>query len=353
MYQVEGGKSMDGSTYFIAECGQNHNGDIMIARDLIGMAATPIYHEGKLLRGVNAVKFTKRDLSEEMTDEQWSRPYSGPHAFGKTYGEHRQVLELLDWEHLTLYQYAKNSGLDFIETCCSPGAVQMITNLFKPDFMKVASRDIDNWPLLEEIAGTGLPVIISTGMATLQDIKDAISFFHSDITILHCLSQYPQEYKNSNLRRIDRLKDLGYRVGYSDHTTGILAPSVAVALGAEVIEKHITLDRGMKGRDHAGSLAPDGLLRCVRDVRNTEMMLGSTEIDVHPAAREAAEKLMRSICSGDKGIRKGHKITFDDISYLSPGDGFRYRESGLVIGHIAKVDIPPNTIIREEMIDYE
>lgn len=338
------------STYFIAECGQNHNGSFDLALKMIDMAAMPIIHEGQRLRGVNAVKFTKRDLSEEMTQELADKPYSGRNAFGKTYGEHRAALELSPEQHYQLFLAAKDKRLDFIETVCSPGALDSILDYFIPDYLKIASRDIDNIPLLEAVSVTRIPVIISTGMADDLDIEralDLIGWWHSDIVLLHCVSAYPIGYGDINLRKIKTLERYGYPVGYSDHTTGILAPALAVSMGAEYIEKHITIDRSLPGTDQEGSLAPDGLIRCVRDVRNAEVALGYPDIGIHPLVVPNMVKLKRSMCFR-RDMQAGSTIQIGDIIMLSPGSGMRYDES--ICGRSLRVDVPANTIIREEML---
>lgn len=260
-------------TYIIGEIGQNHNGSVDIAKLIIDLVTREIKEEtfGMTLKGMDAVKLTKRDLNQELSDSQMRAPYNSPHSFGKTYGEHREVLELDDEEHFEVYKHAKTYNLDFVETLCAPGCLS-IFKLFSPDRLKVASRDLTNIPLLEALAETKVPIIISTGMAgkpELDGALNAITKYHEKISILHCVSQYPTEPKNVNLRTITYLRKNypKYTIGYSDHTIGIATPVAAVAMGAKIIEKHITIDRKMKGTDQAGSLGPDGVYRMVRDLR--------------------------------------------------------------------------------------
>lgn len=169
-----------------------------------------------------------------------------------------------------MYKYA-NPKADFIEDTCAKGCLSLL-KLFTPDKLKVASRDLTNLPLLEAMAETRIPMILSTGMAGKKELDDAlevITKYHSDIAILHCVSQYPTAPDNLNLKTISYLKKHygQYKIGFSDHTIGISAPIVALGLGAEIIEKHITIDRRMKGTDQAGSLGPEGVYRMVRDIR--------------------------------------------------------------------------------------
>src|SRR5512133_2212876 len=270
--------------YIIGEIGQNHNGDVEIAKKLIDVVSEPVIDKlfGKELMPTNAVKLTRRDLNEELSASEMHRPYDNPNSFGKTYGEHRAFLELNDEQHFEIYRYAKSKGLEFVETLCAKGCLSML-KLFTPDRLKVASRDLTNLPLLEAMAETKIPIILSTGMTGKKELDDALKIitkYHSNISILHCLSQYPSEYQNINLRSIQFLKENypQYTIGYSDHSIGILMPAVAVGLGAEIIEKHITLDRSMKGTDHRGSLEPEGIWRMVRDIRNTEYAIGVKDI---------------------------------------------------------------------------
>lgn len=264
------------STYIIGEIGQNHNGSVDIAKLLTELVARPIKEDdfGIDIQPINAVKLTKRDLSEELSSSQMNRPYDNPNSFGKTYGAHRQFLELSDEAHFEVYKYAKSLGLDFVETLCAKGCLSML-RLFTPDRLKVASRDLTNLPLLEALAETHIPIILSTGMAGKKELDEALAVitkYHNDIAILHCVSQYPTEPDNLNLLTIRYLqKHYGqYTIGFSDHTIGIAAPIVAVGMGAKIIEKHITIDRGMKGTDQKGSLGPDGVRRMVRDIRLAE-----------------------------------------------------------------------------------
>jgi sialic acid synthase len=280
-------------------------------------------------------------------------PYTSAHSFGKTYGEHRAKLELNDEQHFEVYQYAKTFGLDFVETLCAIGCLSIL-KLFTPDKLKVASRDLTNLPLLNALAETQIPIILSTGMAGKKELDDALQIItkhHSAISILHCVSQYPTHPQNVNLNTIRYLqKNYGdYTIGYSDHTIGISMPVAAVAMGAEIIEKHITLDRKMKGTDQAGSLGMDGISRMVRDIRVMEMALGKEELYIEPLVEGAKVKLERSIAS-KKNIKKGDVISETDLHLLSPGDGFKWAQRDLVIGKKANQDIPMDEIIYPAMV---
>ena len=338
------------STYIIGEIGQNHNGSVELAKVIIDLASREIKDDvfGNTLKGMDAVKLTKRDMTQELSASQMSRIYENPNSFGTTYGEHREALELSDEEHLEVYKYAKAKGLDFVETLCAIGCLSML-KLFIPDKLKVASRDLTNLPLLSALAETKIPIIVSTGMAGKKELDDAINIiskYHSEISILHCVSQYPTHPKNVNLRTISYLLKnyKNYLIGYSDHTIGISTPVAAVALGAKIIEKHITLDRRMKGTDQIGSLGPDGVYRMVRNIRVLDDSFGVEEISIVPETAMAKEKLERSIAS-NKALAAGQIIREEDIHLLSPGDGFKWAEKEYVVGK--KID---HSIKKDEII---
>lgn len=342
--------------YIIGEIGQNHNGEVEIAKKLIDLVTESVIDKlfGNKLRPMNAVKMTRRDLKEELSASEMHRPYNNPHSFGKTYGEHRAFLELNDEQHLEVFRYAKSKGLEFVETLCAKGCLSML-RLFTPDRLKVASRDLTNLPLLEALAETNIPIILSTGMTGKKELDEALEIitkYHSSISILHCLSQYPSEYQNINLLSIQYLKEHfpQFTIGYSDHSIGILMPAVAVGLGAEIIEKHITLNRSMKGTDHRGSLEPEGIWRMVRDIRNTEYAIGEKEIFVSDTVLATRIKLERSIATV-RSIAKGETIAESDLHLLSPGDGLKWVEKERIVGKKALVAIPANEIIYAEMIE--
>ena len=337
-------------TYIIGEIGQNHNGKVEIAKKLIDEISKPVIDHlfGEHLSPMNAVKMTKRDLNEELSASALKKPYLNNHSFGATYGEHREVLELSNQEHFEVYTYAKSKGLDFVETLCAKGCLSML-KVFLPDKLKVASRDLTNLPLLSALAETKIPMILSTGMGGQKELDDALDIigrYHSDISILHCLSQYPSEYKNIQLESIRFLQDhySEYIIGYSDHSIGIVVPVVAVGLGAKIIEKHITLDRNMKGTDHRGSLEPEGIWRMVRDIRNIEKAIGNYGLSINRVVKDTRTKLERSIAS-KRPIKKGETIKLEDIHLLSPGDGFKWAEKNEVVGRKAISNINQNEII--------
>lgn len=342
-------------TYLIGEIGQNHNGSVEIAKKIIDLAANPVRDElfNLSLQGMDAVKLTKRDLNKELSAAEMQRTYNSPHSFGKTYGEHRAALELSDEQHFELYSYAKAKGLDFVETLCAPSCLSLL-DLFLPDKLKVASRDLTNLPLLEAIAETKLPIILSTGMSGRKELDEAlqtITKVHSDIAILHCVSEYPTHPDHVNLNSLKFLmKNYSqYLIGYSDHTIGISVPVAAVAMGAQLIEKHITIDRTLKGTDQAGSLGVDGVRRMVRDIRLLERSFGSEDLFMEPAVKETKEKLERSIATA-RDLKAGEAIKETDIHLLSPGTGIQWNDRQQILGKRLKNDIQKDHILYPEFL---
>ena len=344
------------SVFIIGEIGQNHNGSVDIAKLIIDLVCRPIIEDtfNIPLRPIDAIKLVKRDLNEELSTSQMNKPYNSPHSFGKTYSEHRAFLELDDAEHLELYNYAKEKNIQVVETICAVGAMSIL-KLFTPDYIKVASRDLTNLPLLKALAETKNPIILSTGMGGKPELDaalDVITKYHSNVAILHCTSEYPTQPKNVNLQTIPYLIEQypQYRIGYSDHTIGISTPVLAAAIGAEIIEKHVTIDRRMKGTDQAGSLGPDGVNRMIRDLRLLELSMGEKDMFICTDVEGAKNKLERSIASKVE-INAGEVITIDKLHLLSPGDGIKWNDQGLLLGKVAKIKIPRDEIIYFNMVE--
>lgn len=322
----------DRPTFIIAEIGQNHNGSVDLAKQLIDAAE---------MCGVDAVKSCKRDLESELTQDAWHRAYEGPQSFGPTYGEHRQALELSPEQHQLLSDYCTAKGMIYFVSACDIPSVAVMEQIGTPLY-KVASRDLTNIPLLKRMAETRKPIILSVGMADEDDIEDALSVIrehHNDVIITQCTSEYPTPYEDVNLLAMHTIRSkYGVLTGLSDHTIGIMTSTVAVGLGACVIEKHLTLARYMKGTDHAASLEPEGMKRVVRDIRNVELSLGDGKIDQPEGVRKAEEKLRRSLTS-KVAIPKGATLTEDMLILKSPGTGLKWRERGQLLGKAATRDI--------------
>lgn len=331
----------DQPCFIIAEIGQNHNGEMQIARDLIDHAAA---------LQADAVKFCKRHIPSDMTAEMYAQPYLGPQSFGETYGKHREFLELSIEQYRELKTYSESQGLVFFATACDQHSVDELESL-NLSIYKIASRDLSNLPLIDRVAQTGKPILLSCGMDGLEEIDEALNAVrrrHDRVVLMQCTSAYPTPYPEVNLRAIQSLRRrFDVLVGLSDHTIGIAMPVVAAALGAVAVEKHITLARYMKGTDHSGSLEPDGLRRVVRDIRNVELALGDGVKRISPAAAQAARTLRRSIVSR-QSIPRGTVITEEMLGLKSPGTGLKWRERGRVVGRCAALDIPADVVLREE-----
>jgi len=330
--------------FIIAEIGQNHNGSVDLAKKLIDMSVRC---------GANAVKFQKRDIPSELTKEAYDKPYDNPNSFGKTYGEHREFLELNEEQHKELREYAQAQGITYFCTPCDVPSVELLERIGCP-YYKVASRDLTNIPLLEKLGKTGKPVIISTGMASIEDIDDALNALglgNDQVVIMQCTSEYPCAIENVNLKAMLSLREkYGYLTGLSDHTSGVVVSTAAAVMGATMIEKHVTLDRTMKGTDQPGSLEEAGLKKLVEYIRAVELAMGDGIKDVNPSTKAAKEKLARSITS-KVNIKKGDILTEEMLCLKSPGTGLKWREKGLIIGKKCLHDIDQDVTLKIE--DFE
>jgi len=342
-------------TYVIAEIGQNHNGDINIAKKLIDQIDRYTYdeHTGDRYNKCNGIKLTKRDLDEELSKEGMEKPYTGPNSFGPTYGEHRAFLELSYEDHAELGNYIKSKGFEFVQTLCSVKTLKLL-NMVEVDKIKIASRDLTNIPLIEAIAKRPEDVILSTGMADEEDLLTVMDIFKAynkfNVSILHCLSQYPSEYKRLNLQTIYWLKDHypAFSVGYSDHSIGTHIPVAAVAMGAEIIEKHVTLDTSMKGTDHKGSADMNTFHQMMHDIRSVEFGLGQRALVRDDSVAAAKEKLERSLAF-NVNLNVGDTIKKEHLHMISPGNGYKWQDINKFIGKIVNRPVSKNTLISDEL----
>ena len=343
--------------YIIAEIGQNHNGDIEICKKLIDQLVVYSYDEitGDRLNTINAIKLTKRDLDEELSNEGMNTGYAGRNSFGKSYGEHRNFLEFSYEEHCELSDYIRDKGVDFVDTLCSPKTVKL-TEMTTIDKVKIASRDLTNIPLLKEIAKIKNDIIISTGMSGLEEIDFALNILgvgDRNISILHCLSQYPAEYSRLNLLSIKKLQEMygdKCTIGYSDHSIGVHIALSAVAMGARVIEKHVTLDKNMKGTDHRGAVEPQEMKELVHNIRTFEKSVGEMSVFKDDSVKEVAIKLERSLAT-KKDIQVGDIFTKDNVYMISPGDGLKWDDFNRLFGKKVNKYIKKNTLISLEDIE--
>lgn len=323
----------------IAEAGVNHNGDINLARQLVDKAKEA---------GADIIKFQTFNLDSivskfaEMADYQKDN-------IGKieTQKEMLKKLNLSYKAFSELYNYCKKGGIRFLSTPFDIESIHFLNN--KVPFWKIPSGEVTNYPYLVEIAKTGKPVIMSTGMCELQEIDEAIEVLKNngttDITLLHCNTQYPTPYKDVNLRAMETLRDrYKVKIGYSDHTNGIEVPIAAVALGAEVIEKHFTLDKNLPGPDHKASLEPYELAAMVSSIRNIEEALGSPNKTVSDSERENIAVARKSIVAA-RNIKKGEVLTEDNLTTKRPGTGISPMDWISVLGTKAIRDFIEDEVI--------
>ncbi|MEX2121671.1 MAG: N-acetylneuraminate synthase family protein [Pirellulales bacterium] len=317
----------------VAEIGQNHNGSLAIAEQLIDAAAWA---------GADAVKFVKRDLASELCREASRRPYTGRHAFGSTYGEHRRALELSAEDHARLCRRARGLGLIYLATACDLPSARLLETLSVEAF-KVASRDLANLPLLEYVASRGRPVFLSTGMSAWPEIDEAVAVLTrhaAPFILLQCTSLYPTPDEHVHLASLPALAArYGVPAGFSDHSLGGLLPAVAVGLGAVLIEKHLSLDRNMKGTDHACSLEPDEFQRMVAGVRRVERAMGRADKPLAPGVDRIRVKLGRSLVTRID-LPAGTQLEEPMLTLKSPGDGLSWLDRRLVLGRRLKRSIP-------------
>lgn len=330
-----------GRTYIIAEAGVNHNGDFELAKKMI--------LEGKKA-GVDAVKFQTFIAGNLVSSNAKKADYQMKSTDSKeSQQDMLKKLELSFQEFSLLKKYAEELSLDFISTPFDEVSVDFLDTLNMP-FWKIPSGEITNLPYLLKISKTQKPIILSTGMCTLEEIGEALNIFahynREDIILLHCNTEYPTPFQDVNLNAMQTLKEKFHvKVGYSDHTQGIEVPIAAVALGAAVIEKHFTLDKKMSGPDHKASLEPDELKAMVKAIRNIETALGNGE--KQPSESEKKNRVVaRKSIVAKKDIKKGDIFTEENITTKRPGNGISPMEWFKVLGRIAEKDFQRDELIQ-------
>lgn len=312
--------------YVIAEIGHNHQGDLQTAKDLFLAAKNA---------GVNAVKLQKRDNWSLYTKEMYNKPYENRNSYGSTYGEHREHLEFGWPEYVELQKFANELNLDFFATAFDVPSANFLSKLNPPAY-KIASGDIKSIPLLKYVASLGKPLILSTGGATLADVRrayEAIMPINPDLCIMQCTAGYPPEWEELNLKVIEtyRREFPEIVIGFSSHDSGIAMAIAGYVLGGRVIEKHFTLNRAMKGTDHAFSLEPEGMRKMVRDLRRLRNALGDGIKITYDSEKAPVIKMGKKLVAS-RNLPAGHIIQIEDIAIKSPGDGLPPYEIDSVIG---------------------
>jgi sialic acid synthase SpsE len=332
--------------FVIAEAGVNHNGDLDLARALIREAREA---------GADAIKFQTYkagNISTRTAPRYWFEP-ADPQ--GSQYDTFARLDGFGEPEHREIFRFARELGILCFSTPFDDEAVDLLDRLGAPGF-KIASADLTDFPLVERVARKGKPVVLSTGLATVAEVGEAVERLRAcgneQIVLLHCTLQYPCDYENSNLRMMLHLKAAfpDIPVGLSDHTLGIAVPQAAVALGAVAIEKHYTVDKKLPGSpDHHLSLDPQDLRQMVAGIRAIEKAMGRYEkgpVEAELPALRYARRSIISICP----IAKGSVIRREMLTFKRPGTGIYPKLVDFVVGRTARVDIPEDTVLTWEML---
>jgi N,N'-diacetyllegionaminate synthase len=330
------------SVIIIAEAGVNHNGSIVIAKQLIDAAADA---------GVDYVKFQTFVASKLVSKHAKKAEYQNLNTdSNESQLEMIKKLELNLAQHNELLKYANEKKVKFLSTAFDLESIDLLKKL-GVTLGKIPSGEITNYPYLVKMANNFDKIIISTGMSTLPEIKDAIDVMLNngksieDITVLHCNTEYPTPMSDVNLLAMQGIREqLNVKVGYSDHTLGIEIPIAAVALGAIVIEKHITLNKQMEGPDHAASIEPDELRNMVKAIRNIEKALGNPIKEVTDSERKNMVVARKSIVAAVE-IKKGEKFSESNLDVKRPGNGISPMSWLDVIGRTAKRDFNKDDLI--------
>ena len=331
----------EGSPCFvIAEAGVNHNGDLKLAKKLVTAAKQA---------GADAVKFQTFKAENLVSGSAKMADYQK-----KNIGKKESQLEMLKKLELSnsnfreLKKYCDEKKIIFLSTAHTEDAVDLLDPLIPVH--KIGSGDLTNLPFLKKIAKKRKPIILSTGMAVLSEIKEAVEAIkkagNSKVILLHCTTNYPCPLEEVNLRAMQAIKkEFDLPVGYSDHTSGIMVSVMAAALGAVVIEKHFTLDRNLSGPDHRASLEPDDLKEMVKEIRNIEKVLGSAT-KKPSKSEEKIKKVVRKSIIARTDILKNTKITKEMLIIKRPGTGILPKHLNKVVGRIVKKEIKQDELIQ-------
>jgi len=332
--------------FIIAEAGVNHNGDIQLARQLISVAK---------IAGADAVKFQTFNTESGMTADTPKATYQMVTTdIAESQFDMLKKLELTPKAHQELLRYCVESDILFLSSVFDEGSADLLEQLNVSAY-KIPSGELTNLPLLKHVARKGRPMIVSTGMSTLDEVESAVKAIHDagnpDLVLLHCVSAYPAPPEEVNLRAMQTMgAAFGLPVGFSDHTLGVEVAVAAVALGACVIEKHFTLDRTLPGPDHQASLTPEELKELVRSIRNVEAAMGHGRKEPVASEADTATVARKSIVAA-QNIPSGTVVTSDSVALKSPSTGLPPSMLEQVIGRTATQDILPDTLITREMLN--
>lgn len=337
------------SCFIIAEAGVNHNGSLDMALQLIDEAKKA---------GASAVKFQTFNAEDLVSPSTEKAEYQKDTTGEGSQLEMLKSLELPVDYYPILIEHCKKVNIEFMSTGFNPEPVDFLIHL-GIERIKLPSGELNNTVLLKHVARKNLPIIMSTGMATLEEVKEAIKIINETrqelhfteplkdiLTILHCTSNYPTEFSDVNLKAMQSMQEaFNLPVGYSDHTPGILISPVAVAMGAVVIEKHFTLDKDLPGPDHRASIDPQELRQLVMNIRDIEKSLGNGVKAPRPNELAVRDVVRRSVTLKQSVVR-GHRLTENDLQLLRPGTGIPPAEMPLVVGQILKKDLSAGTTLQ-------
>lgn len=328
---------MGNRTLIIAEAGVNHNGDINIAKQLIDVAAEA---------GADIVKF-QTFKAENLVGKKAPKARYQVENTGSNESQFDMLrkLELSYDDHIELMNHCRKKNIEFLSTPFDLDSIDLLKKMGISIF-KIPSGEITNLPYLEKAGKSGKKIILSTGMADMKEIEEAVNVLiksgtgKDDITVLHCTTEYPAPYQEVNLKAMLSIRDFfDVKVGYSDHTPGIEIPVAAVALGASVIEKHFTLDKNMEGPDHKASLEPAELKAMVSAIRNVEKAMGDGVKKASPSELKNMAVARKSIHTA-RVVKAGHVFTMDDLIMKRPGDGISPMKLDEILRKKAKSSLP-------------
>ena len=337
-----------GAPFIIAEIGSNHNGDMLLARKIINAAKEC---------GCDAVKFQSFNDKSLISQAEYNANTVYNDSSKKHFGSLREMVEkyfLREEQHYELKKYCDKVGIIFSSSPFSNAEVDLLIKLEVP-YLKVASMDINNFPLLRYMASTQKPILLSTGMATLAEIDNAVHIIekegNSQIILLHCISIYPPAYEDINLRNITMLQQaFPYPIGFSDHSIGTHIPLAAVTLGSCVIEKHFTIDKELPGWDHEISADPSEMRAIVAQTKMVNTALGSFNRIVSATEEIKKLKFRRSIVTACDLV-SGQIIGIDDITSKRPGTGLPADLVDYILGRTVKKDIPYDSLLKWEDLE--
>lgn len=335
-------RSMEHKVVIIAEAGVNHNGDLALAERLVDVASSA---------GADFVKFQTFSADRLVTRAALKAVYQ-QETTGSAESQYEMLrrLELGLQAHYHLANYCTSKDIGFLSTAFDEDNLDFLVSLGIP-LIKVPSGELTNLSYLRHVARLQKPVVLSTGMATLAEVGDALAALEdaglarSQVTVLHCTTEYPAAMEDVNLRAMQTIRDaFGVKIGYSDHTLGVEVAIAAVAMGATVIEKHFTLDKTMSGPDHRASLEPDELARMVCSIRNVELAMGDGV--KRPSASEQANKaVVRKSLVAARPITKGEVFTSENLVVKRPGIGLSPMRIDEVLGRAAPRDFDSDEMV--------